>query len=212
LLEEAHGILLDAESGFELMRAYEELGKLVEAITVGEKLVALPAAPKDSPRGVEAQRKIKDSLTALATRVSTLQLQIKRPSKDLIRVKVDERTLLPEQLDKPIRVNPGNHELRVTAPGYEPLIIPKDIDKGVVQQYPVTIDMVPIPVPKDEGIHVAPPQETPAQPLAPLVKVGIVVSGALGAVALVTGIAAGVSYTGFVDAYKGRGCGADCDA
>ncbi len=212
ILEEAHGVLLDPESGLELMRAYAEVGKLDEAITLGEKLAVMPASPKEPSRSAETQRKIKESLTSLSARVSTIKLEILRPSKDLVRVKVDENTLLPEQLDKPIRVNAGKHELRISAPGYEPLIIAKDIDKNTVQQYPVKIDMVPVPKPKDDTMHGVPPQEVPSPPLDPIVKVGIGVSSALGAVAIVSGIAAGVSYVGFVDAYNGRGCGAKCDA
>ena len=212
VLEEAHGVLQEPDSGFELMRAYVEVGKLVEAIKLGEKLLALTATSKDPAHNAETQRKIKESLTSISGRVSTIQLQIQRPSKDLVRVKVDEETLLPEQLDKPIRVNAGKHELRVTAPGYEPLTIPKDIDKTTVQQYPVKIDMVPVAAPKDDKFHMSQPEEVPSAPLEPFVKVGIGVSSALGAVAIVTGIAAGVSYIGFSDAYNGRGCGANCDA
>ena len=61
-------------------------------------------------------------------------------------------------------------------------------------------------------MHGVQPQEGPSAPLDPIVKVGIGVSSTLGAVAIVTGIAAGVSYIGFVDVYNGRGCGAKCDA
>jgi hypothetical protein len=194
------------------MRAYTDLGKLAEAITLGEKLQASPAGSKDSPTSAAAHQKIKESVAALTARISTIQLQIVRPTKDLVRVKVDDQTLLPEQLDKPIRVNPGNHELRVTAPGYQPLTIPKVIDKGAAQQYPVKIDMVAVPAPNETVVHQGPAPEVPSQPLAPLVKVGIGVSGGLGVIAVVTGIAAGVSYVGFVDAYNGRACGTDCDA
>ncbi|MBK9260626.1 MAG: hypothetical protein IPM54_12490 [Polyangiaceae bacterium] len=212
VLEEAHGILLSLESGYELMRAYEGVGKLVEALTLGEKLSAMPAAPKESPADADARKKVKDAVTSLSTRVPTIQLLIKQPSKDVVRVKVDERTLLPEQLDKPIRVNPGKREIRVTAPGYQPLTIPQDVEQGSAKQYPVTIEMAAVPAPKDEVIPpIAPPEEPPSPPLKPLVKVGIGVSGALGAVAIVTGIGAGVSYTEFVDVYNRQGC-SDCDA
>ena len=211
LLEEAHGILLDPESGFELMRAYTDVGKLVEALTLGEKLAALPVGPKESQGNVDARKKIKDAVSSLATRVPTIQLQVQRPAKDLVRVKVDERTLLPEQLDKPIRVNPGKREILVTAPGYEPLTIPQEIEQGTAKQYPVTVNMNPVATPKGE-IHTTLPEEPPSPPLNPLVKVGIGVSSALGVVAIASGIGAGVSYVGFVDAYNRRGCGANCDA
>jgi len=212
VLEEAHGVLNAPESGYELMRAYADVGKLVEAINLGEKLASLTPLSKDPAHGAETQKKIKETLTSLSARVSTIQLQIQRPSKDVIRVKIDENTLLPEQLDKPIRVNAGKHEIRVTAPGYEPLVIPKDIDKGAVQQYPVKIDMTPIAVSKDDKFQPLPPDENRETPLPTMVKIGIGVSGGLGAIALGTGIAAGLSYVKFVDSYNRAGCGANCDA
>jgi hypothetical protein len=212
LLEEAHGILQNPESGYELMRAYDEVGKLNEALTLGEKLNVSVPGPKETPNDASARKNIKESVTSLTTRMPTIQLQIKRPGKDLVRVKVDERTLLPEQLDKPIRVNPGKREILVTAPGYQPLTIPQVIEKGAAKQYPLTIDMTPVEAPKNDVVIPVVPEEPPAQPMKPLTKVGIAVSSALGAIAFGTGIGAAVTYTGFVDVYNRRGCTTNCDA
>ena len=209
LLEEAHGVLLDVESGFELMRAYDALDKLVEAATLGDKLVALPVVPKEGPSATDARKKVKDALAALSTRTPTLQLQIKRPSKDLVRVKIDDRMLTPEQLDKPIRVNSGNRVVFVTAPGYRPLEVPQVVEKGSSRQYPVIIDMAPIPTPNDQIVRPEEPNETSTH--TRLVNAGIGASSAFGLVALATGIAAGASYGGVADAYNRQGCNADCD-
>lgn len=210
LLEEAHGILQDPESGLELMKAYAGTSKIVESLTLGEKLMALPAAPQESAKNVEARKEIKDACEALTGRISTLQLQIVRPTKDLIRVKVDERTLLPEQLDKPIRVNAGKREILATAPGYEPLTIPQVVEEGPVKQYPIKIEMKPVPKPVDTPVQPVIPQEPESPPLSSTVKVGIGVSSGLALVAIGTGIGAGVSYVGFVDVYNRRGCGDNC--
>jgi len=212
LLEEAHGILQNPESGYELMRAYDDVGKLNEALTLGEKLNATSVGPKETPNDATARKNIKESVTSLSTRVSTIQLQIKRPAKEIVRVKIDDRTLLPEQLDKPVRVNPGNREILVTAPGYQPLTIPQVVEKGPAKQYPLTIDMKPVEGPKNDVVIPVQPEEPPSPPMKPLTKVGIGVSSALGAIAFGTGIGAAVTYTGFVDAYNRRGCTTNCDA
>jgi hypothetical protein len=212
LLEEAHAILQNPESGFELMRAYDGVGKVSEALTLGEKLNATTVGPKETPNDATARKNIKDATAALSTRVSTVQLQIKRPSKDLVRVKIDDRTLLPEQLDKPVRVNPGKREILVTAPGYQPLTIPQVIEKEPAKQYPLTIEMTAVEGPKNDVVIPVEPELPPEKPLKPLAKVGIAVSSALGAIAFGTGIGAAVSYTGFVDVYNRRGCSTNCDA
>jgi hypothetical protein len=147
LLEKAHRIMRVPPTGFDLMQAYDGLGKFVEALAIGEEMQKQPAKPNEPQPFVDARIKIDAAMDAIASRTPTLGLKISGTSLADALATIDGVPVAPEQLDRPIRVNPGMRKIRVTAPYCDPFETTQEAEAGAERHYDVDIKLVCKPPP-----------------------------------------------------------------
>lgn len=201
LYEKAHNIMHAPITAFELMDTYAFLEKDVEAWAIGEEMMARPPKPGEPQPFVVARENIAKAMRDLASRISVLTLQFKSPRPSGIEVTIDEKILTNEQVDKPYRVNRGEHEIVCKAPGYVEKRIKQTVTTKVAEEFPIVIDIEPLPkpepIPNVSSVKTRPAQQAPEPSRVPWV-----VFGASGALALVLGAWAGVTYAPMADAWN----------
>jgi len=159
LLEKAHRIMRVPPTAFDLMQAYDGLGKFVEALAIGDEMQKQPAKPNEPQPFVDARKKIDAAMDAIASRTPTLGLKISGTSLADARATIDGVPVSPEQFDKPIRVNPGTRKIRVTAQYCDPFETTQEAEAGAERHYDVDVKLVCKPPP--------PARPVPPQPVVP---------------------------------------------
>jgi hypothetical protein len=202
LLKEAHDIMHVPTTGYDLMQAYAELDKLVDARAIGEEIQRQPKVPDEPEAFAEARTNIDKAIKVLDGLIPTITVHIQGPPRELVRVTIDGKPLTTEQIEKPYRVNRGNHRIVTTAEGYDRKEVPVPIDTPTARNYDVDVSLRLVP----PVLPAKPPTADPRW-----VAAGIATTAAFGLVSLGTSIGAAVTYESAVDAYNRKGCGSDCE-
>lgn len=141
LLKEAHDIMHVPTTALDLMRVYGDLNKLVEARGVGEEAERMPVLPNEPGAYREARVKIKEALEALDSQIPLLDLAISGAPIDKVRVHVEGREVPTDNIDKPIRMNPGEQPIEVTAPNCGRFVTTQKAESGLDRRYKVQVDL-----------------------------------------------------------------------
>ncbi|MBK9259425.1 MAG: tetratricopeptide repeat protein [Polyangiaceae bacterium] len=211
LFKRAHEIMRVPTTGWDLAKAHEALGQLVEARRIAEEVARMPAEPNEKPIFAETRALAQQAIVELGPRIPLLHVRVSGAPVQDTRVQIDGNALTPDEANLPYPVNPGTHEVVVTAPDFETTKITVHVEEA--RMLPVDVTLKPAPR------TVQPPPPTPPKPVnvepqgwAPEAKAGFAVAGGLAGVAMGTGIGALVLYAPTRDAYpqSGRCYVADC--
>ena len=100
-------------------RAYDKLGRLLEAQTTYQSLVNEQLANYAPDAFREAQATARAELVTLAPRIPRLEITLRGAAADRARVTVDGKAVTLQR-DKPFAVDPGEHTVAATAEGAAP--------------------------------------------------------------------------------------------
>jgi hypothetical protein len=117
----AHQIMHVPTTGIEVARTYAILGKLVEARDAALEVLRVPAVP-DEPNPFRVARAAAEELARkLAERIPQLRVQIvPREAAERATLNIDGRLIPPAAMSLPQALNPTEHLVQVTAPGFQP--------------------------------------------------------------------------------------------
>lgn len=114
----AHQIMGVPTTGIEVARTREKLGLLVEARAVALEVAHSPAAPKEPSVFGDARAQAAELAQQLEGRIPSVVITVQPPGVSPLTAKLDATHLPEATLGLPIKVNPGEHTLEVTADGY----------------------------------------------------------------------------------------------
>jgi hypothetical protein len=119
----AHTIMNVPTTGIDVARMEAKLGRLVEARKVALEVVRMPTKPQEPKPFVEARSDAQLLADALETRIPRLMIELKGAAVSAqIEVRIDGHTVPSEEVNSPIPVDPGKHEVSVSVSGAEPEI------------------------------------------------------------------------------------------
>ena len=141
--EEAHRIMHVPTTGFELAQARESLGMLIEAREVLVEVTRMqvdPAAPE-----IFKERKVQaaETLKTIETRIPSVRLQITGAVLTSVEVKIDGARLAVSEIGTTRELNPGRHEIVVSAPKHITEQIRVKLEDGDTRHLEVPIELVP---------------------------------------------------------------------
>ena len=167
-------------------RALEGLGRLIEARDVLVEVAHLPARQDEPAVFTSARDAARTEAEALAKRVPTVTLVVSGPPEATpLRVAIDGASVRSETARLPRKVNPGEHTISVSAPGFEPTTAQVTIAEGEDRRVEVLLP------PSKEGT--GGPVTHPSSTGGSSPPVLAIVAGGVGVVGLAIGIAAGVA-------------------
>lgn len=135
-----------------MAQALEGLGKRAEAAALYERLVAEPLSPTAHPLFLEAQRFGKARLKYLASRLPSILVKVEGVKRSEAKVTIDER-VIETGAGVAVIVDPGEHLVRVEAPGKEPFEKELELEErgGVVVVKAVMLGEGEVPPPSNGG-------------------------------------------------------------
>jgi hypothetical protein len=119
----AHTIMNVPTTGIDVARMEAKLGRLVEARKVALEVVRMPTKPQEPKPFVEARSDAQLLADALETRIPRLMVELKGAAASAqVEVRIDGHTVPSEEVNSPIPVDPGKHEVSVSVSGAAPEI------------------------------------------------------------------------------------------
>jgi hypothetical protein len=190
---------------FSLAETEEHLGQLTEAMSDFERSAA--ATPADP----EVVRLSTDVRRRLDARIP--QLRLRSVAGSVTAVTVDDR---PASLDEPVRVDPGEHRIGVTASDGSTLTITVSVAEGQRLDVPLRpqevktdrSDATTTPLPAALPLPATPAPTSPDSGRSPWKTVGWITASA-GVVGLGIGVAFGIDAKVQLDASNRSGCSGD---
>lgn len=201
--------------GMEVARTQEAMGKWVEANATAVEIINLPTAPHQPQVFADARQRARELLTRLTAAIPSLRIEITPAGVANVRVEIDgEPANVPGQ---PLwfKLNPGGHELLVSAPGH--LTARSTIALRQRDQQTLTITLVPEqplrePAPATDELFGSTPiasDQEPSDATQPaLGTLGYVALGTAGVAALVGGVTGTLAFSRMPDCPEQR-CRAD---
>ncbi|HET8940030.1 MAG TPA: PEGA domain-containing protein [Polyangiales bacterium] len=138
----AHAIVHAPTTGLDLARVQASLGLLVEARSTASEVIHHPSAPNEPRVFTDARAEATALANELETRVPSVKAEV-QPADAAYTVSVDGTALPPQVGSLPYKVNPGQHNVRVEAPGYATVNRQVTLNDAEVQS--VIIQLVPQP-------------------------------------------------------------------
>jgi PEGA domain len=170
-------------TGVAVARAQAAAGLLLEARDKAIQVTLLPAQPSEAPPYVRARAAAAALADTLAARIPSIRVVLEASPPDLV-VTIDGVALPAATALEPRKVNPGRHEVTVTAPHFLPARVEVTVVEGAARSVPVALQAAPLEmsVPPPPPPSPLPPREAPAPPpsrgVSPLAVVGFTVGGA----------------------------------
>ncbi|AUX31194.1 MULTISPECIES: hypothetical protein [Sorangium] len=208
----AHALVRAPTTGLDLARADEALGHLLEARETAYEVVHLPLG-KDEPAAFTQARAAAAALVEqLDARIPSLVLRVEGASLDEIEARVDGQPIPRAALPYPRKLNPGRHEVVVTAPGFQTErreVALKEAERAPVE---VRVALVPGrgPAATAGGAGHPPPESAPAEARAP-VPLWAWAAGGVGLAALAGSVAFAVDHAAARDRVEQDCPGSVCD-
>jgi hypothetical protein len=115
--EKAHALMHVPTTGLDRAKALATLGKLVEAREAALEVKQMPAKPGEPEAFAAARQEAAEAVGALDQRIPSLVLRISGVSRDALKATVDGVSIPSAELGAARQMNPGAHEIVVTAPG-----------------------------------------------------------------------------------------------
>lgn len=158
----AHQIMGVPTTGIEVARTQEKLGLLVEARAIALEVAHSPAAPKEPPVFGEARSQAAELAQQLEGRVPSVVIAVQPPGISPLSAKLDAIRLPEATLGLPVKVNPGEHTLEVTAEGYLPEAVTFTVAEREQRDLVVTLTPGQPTVDADGGSAAAVPSSSSA--------------------------------------------------
>jgi hypothetical protein len=160
---------------FRIASCLESLGRRAEALASYEATVRLG---EGDPSGADAVAASSERAAQLGHIVAQLTIALPSPTPSGTELHLDDGALDPATLGAPIRVDPGNHTITVTSPGFAPFRSGVTLIEG--SRLRLAIDLVPLGEPRESGAV----SEPRSPPVAGYVAFGV--AGALAAGSIVS--------------------------
>jgi hypothetical protein len=189
----ADAIMQLPPTGLAVGKARARLGLLVEAVDVLQRTMRHPKQPNEAEAVAQARDAAARLDADLARRIPTLQIVVKGPAEDTpVDVRVDGAALEARVRALPRRLNPGEHVVVVTAPGYFEATEKVTLVEGERRTVEIALRAgappPPIPTPPPDAPRAVPPPPPPEEPtVSPVAWVGFGIGGAGLVVGAVTG-------------------------
>lgn len=103
--------------GMEVARTQEAMGKWAEANATAVEVINLPAAADEPTVFADAREHARELLNRLMILVPALRIDV-TPANLVVRVEIDGEPMTMPGQELSFRLNPGGHEVLVSAPGY----------------------------------------------------------------------------------------------
>jgi len=158
-LQAVASVRMTAQVRFHIALCHEHTGKLVAARNGFE-------TARREAREEKAEQVLRESaehIEALKARIPSLRIQLSEQPPDLS-VIIDGDAIQSGLLAVPIPLDPGEHLIRATAPGHEPVERTVALEEGATQD--LSIEMLPLPAPVAAPIP-PPPAPKPKQEQPP---------------------------------------------
>jgi hypothetical protein len=139
----AYAILRTPTSGLEVAKTQAALGLLVEARLVASETAALPSEPAEPAEFAAARRAASDLAAEIEPRMPILGVVVTPTVKYTLRI--DGRVVPDELQALRFRVNPGEHEVEIDAPGYQRASQAVMLGEGVYQLVQLSLSHEPEP-------------------------------------------------------------------
>ncbi|WP_437592801.1 hypothetical protein [Sorangium sp. So ce1000] len=193
----AHALVRAPTTGLDLARADEALGRLIEARETAYEVVHLPLGSDEPPAFTQARAAAAAMVDQLEVRIPSLLLRVEGAALDQIEARVDGQPIPRAALPYPRKLNPGRHEVAVTAPGFQ--TERREVTLKQAERAPVEVRIHLVPgrsteqkaaaggsMGATEGGGQPPPVDAPSESRAP-VPVWAWTAGGVGLVALAGG-------------------------
>lgn len=190
--QSGHAIMHVPSTGIDVARAYEAMGKLLEAREAALAVTRMPGAESEPKPFADARREATQLADKLQSRIPTIRLTLPaevEPSAVKVSIDYEEVPLADAK-----QVNPGRHTVRARAEGYSAFA--KDVDVKEGGETVVKLDL------SDRYVNLPVFGKTP-----PLAVVGLSVA----ATGLLVGTITGIASLGKASAASDI-CGADTKA
>jgi hypothetical protein len=135
----AHAIMGVPTTGLDLARAQEALGQLVEARETALAVMRMPAQAGESDAFAAARKEAEDLAVRLAPRIPSVTIAVRGAGNAAATVRLNGAVLVAATLGLPRKVNPGHHQIAVSAPGFVSETREVDLTEG--QTLPVEITL-----------------------------------------------------------------------
>lgn len=171
-----------------------ELGRLTEAVDVLRRVARHPAEPGEPQAFTEARLEAAKLDKMIADRIPSVVITVNGPPSSEVTLEVDGRPIDDAAVGMPLRVDPGRHTIRVSAPRHFPQERVVTLEERKTAALEVTLELDPnAPVPDPSGPDPEPAPLAPADGGVPVVSIAaFAVAGA----ALVAGaITGGISLS-----------------
>jgi hypothetical protein len=170
--------------------AYAELGHLVEARDRALEAARYPKRENEPEAFQNARQEAAALADKLAVRIPSLEVAVRGPRPgDAVDVRIDDVSVPYTAAGLARRVNPGVHHVVVSAPGYDAVSGPIQLQEAEKRTVTVTLKPTPVARPVASASTARPLQRpAPAHPTSPLVYVGL----GVGAAGIVTGSVTGL--------------------
>lgn len=128
-------------TGIEVARAQLALGNWVEANAVAAEVANLPEVAHEPPVFQRARAEASELVLGLSPRVPALALEI-APARTAVRIEIDGAEMPSAGRELSFRLNPGDHRLRVSAPGYR--TIEREVPLAERERRTLSLVLVPV--------------------------------------------------------------------
>lgn len=179
-------------------------GRLLEARALFQRVVNEKIPDNASVEFRGAQQTSKEALADLEPRIPTVQISVRGAAGRPVALKIDG-ALSPAELDKPVAMDPGPHQIAAVPEGGDAVAKNLDLKEGAHER--VEIDLTPTPAPAPlvsvkKKIDTPPPKRGSVAPA--------VISFSLGAIGAGAGVVTGLETLNRTKAIKSRCMGVHC--
>jgi hypothetical protein len=185
-LERAEGLHHAPTTLTVLGECHIAVGKLVDGVEELTRVVREDLGPKPLPAFRKAQARARQKLDDARPRLPKIRLAVEGARDDAsIVIRIDGQTVPAATLGLDRPVDPGAHDIEVSASGYKTATAHITIKEGKSQPVKLALEAIPVAPPEPEVVAapVPPPPERKATYLPAAISLGVGVAGiAVGAV------------------------------
>jgi len=184
----ADAIMKVPSTGIEVAKVYVALGMLLEAKQKLWDIARIPLRTPEPAAFVAARKTAEAMREQIGARIPSIEVKITGlPDGVVATVTIDGVALKAEAVKLPYKVNPGNHTIEVSAPGYVSVTRKVDVKEGATHTESIElVAVVAPPPPKAKPIKAIAKPQPPSNGgetineggISPLVWVGVSVAGA----------------------------------
>lgn len=191
----AHALASTPVTGIHLAETYSELGYLVEARETCLGILRMPISSDETARSAEARKDAAALARKVEPRIPSLVVRVEGVAEGVApSVSIDGQALPVAAIGLVRKVNPGEHRISASAPGYYET--KETVRLAEAENKELTLTLRPAPpgsVPPPVGGTTAPPPPNAtarSTGMSPLAVTGFIIAGSGAAIGTVTGLLA----------------------